>query len=103
MSRRCATEPTPRIDQPCRIRRVLVQIVTIQQPNRILVDEPPYIRIIEPESIVVKARAVVGVLSRIAERADRYARQSVDARSRLTLPTPCICPVKPGRPTITEE
>ena len=58
-----ATFPPPRIHPPIRLRRVLEQVDTTRQPNRVRADKPPDIRIVEPEGVVVQPGFAVQVLA----------------------------------------
>ena len=57
------TSQPPRINPPNRIRRVLIKIDPAQQPNRIRLGKPSYIRIVKPEGVVVQAGLAVKVLT----------------------------------------
>ena len=55
--------PPQRINPSNRIRRVLIKIDPAQQPNRIWLGKPSYIRIVKPEGVVVQAGLAVKVLA----------------------------------------
>ncbi len=52
-----------RIHPPHRIGRILIQVLAPQQPNRILTNKPPDVRIVVPEPVVVQSGLAVVVLA----------------------------------------
>ncbi len=72
-------EPAPRIDPSSRVGRICIQIITTHQSDRIVVDEPTYIRIIEPEHVVVKARTTVHATCRLSDRIVAVLRVAPEA------------------------
>ena len=57
-----AFRPPPRINPRDRIGRIAPEVDPTFQPNRIRTDEPPNIRIVEPERVVVQPRISIQVL-----------------------------------------
>ncbi len=59
----CSTlAQTPRINPPIRIRRIQIEIIPTTQPNRILRNKPPNLRIVIPKRVVVKPRLHIEIL-----------------------------------------
>ena len=61
------TQPQ-RVHPPCRIRRVLIQVLAAHQADRILGSEAPYCGIIVAEPVVVKAGFFIVILTLEAQR-----------------------------------
>ena len=55
--------PTPRINPPHRIRRILIQIQPTGQPYRVLLGKASRIRRVVPEGIIVQSGFSVEILT----------------------------------------
>src|SRR5262249_10811140 len=93
-----------RIDPRERIRDVGVQVHASRQPDGVLADVAPGLRVVVPEPVVIEARLLVLVLPRPAPRASRardvHPRGPVDVELRLPRERPGLVRHHPRRPEV---